>query len=52
MKIDPNMVEGIALRELHEEKFRAAVDAKKQELQREKWWHRWVPFTIKIERRK
>lgn len=43
-----------ALDELREEAFRDAVDAEKRRIlskPTDPWWHRVIPFTIKIERR-
>lgn len=49
-------VERQARLELAAEAARAAIEAKKQELRaakaNRKWWHRLVPFVIRIERRK
>lgn len=37
--------------ELRAEEFREEVDRLKERLRSEKWWHRFVPFKIKIVRR-
>lgn len=38
--------------EVAEENFRQAVDEMKVRMRRVKWWHKFVPFVIRIERRK
>jgi hypothetical protein len=48
-RLDPDLIAARAERELAAERFRAAVEAKKLELQKRKWWHRLVPFKITIE---
>ena len=53
---DPNKIETQARAELKLEDRRARIDAAKQRLReakaKRKWWHRLVPFVIRIERRK
>lgn len=44
-------VELTARLELHEEKFRKAVDVAKERMRRERWWHRLFPWRIVIIRR-
>ena len=41
-----------AREEFEREQFRAEVDAYKAKLRAAKWWHKLIPFTIRIERRK
>ena len=41
-----------ALEEIQREEFRKEVDAYKVKLRAAKWWHKLIPFTIRIERRK
>lgn len=41
-----------ARKELAAENFRAAVDAEKARLRKAKWWHKLLPFVIRIEGRK
>jgi hypothetical protein len=38
--------------EIEEENFRAKVAEEKARLRKAKWWHRFVPFVIRIEGRK
>ena len=48
MRLDPDHILQLAQAELVEERLREAVQARKQELQRARWWRRWFPFSISI----
>lgn len=50
--VNPEDIKREAIRELRAEAFREAVNAEIVRLrakQMEPWWHRLIPFTIKIE---
>ena len=49
---DAQTIFAAARAELDYEKYRAAVDAAKRQLQARRWWHRLFPYTITIQRRK
>ena len=42
----------IAKQELYDEQLRQAIDAEKARLRAKRWWHRFMPFTVTITRRK
>lgn len=46
-----NSIREQALKEIHEEEFRRAVDEYKQKLRETKWYHRIFPWKIIILRR-
>ena len=50
--MDAEAIEKEAMREFQEEKRRIAVNAAKERLSRRKWWHKFVPFVVKITWRK
>lgn len=52
MDINIKEIETEALREITQEKMRAMIDKRKEQLLSEKWWHKFMPFQIKIVRRK
>ena len=45
------MIRRVAREELAEEKFRLAVDQEKLRIQRRRWWHVLLPYTITFVRR-
>lgn len=52
MDINIREIEKEAQREIRQEKIREMIEKRKDQLRREKWWHKLVPFEIKILRRK
>lgn len=51
MELNLKEIEAIARQEIEQEKRRIAIDAAKERIRRAKWWHRFIHFTIRIERR-
>lgn len=49
--VDTNNVLLTALREHHDERYRAAVEKCKEQIRRQRWWHKLFPFSITITRR-
>lgn len=54
--MDRDAVVREAQKQLNEETFQQAVDAEKELIRikrrNRRWWHAFIPFTFKIERRK
>lgn len=47
-RMTTQFIRNAAEKELRDEKFRAAVEEEKARLRQRKWWHRLIPFELKL----